>query len=337
MELSAPTDSVQHRGEPSAAALQPLRVSYEYRESASAVLAESDVLAVIGFGNAALDDDERCLRVALEPADGTAPLEIWRAPGSVLRGRAPNLRWSSAGNFAFVALEIAEREHGGIAGAAQTAYASLFEWCRASATPHLLRIWNYFEAINDGVGDAERYRLFCNGRAAGMGPVDAANFPAASAIGTRADSGILQVYALAARNRGVPVENPRQWNAWTYPRRYGPTAPGFARGLRAPTLSPQLYISGTAAVVGHASHHPGDIRAQLDETCANLSSLLDAASSSVPLGAGSVLKAYVRNEGDVAEVAASLRERFGQAQLLLLRGDICRSELLIEIDGIHAG
>ena len=50
--------------------------------------------------------------------------------------------------------------------ATRHAYASLVAWVRASATPHFLRIWNYFDAINAGDGDEERYRHFCSGRAA---------------------------------------------------------------------------------------------------------------------------------------------------------------------------
>ena len=168
---------------------------------------------------------------------------------------------------------------------------------RASATPHFLRIWNYFDAINEGEGDQERYRQFCSGRAAGLGPSFADNYPAASAIGSRNADKRVQVYAIAARVAGTAVENPRQWSAWRYPRQYGPTAPGFARGMRAPTHSPQLYISGTAAVVGHASHHADDIDAQLDETMKNLESLLQSAQSKTPLGhgVGDILKVYVRN------------------------------------------
>ena len=204
----------------------------------------------------------------------------------------------------------------------------------------MLRVWNYFDAINEGHGDDERYRQFCSGRAVGLGPAFAGNYPAASAIGTRSGKNVVQVYALASRVPGAAVENPRQCSAWRYPRRYGPTAPGFARGMRAPTQFPQLYISGTAAVVGHESHHAGDIEAQLDETLKNLESLLQSAQSKTALGHGSgdILKAYVRNPEHAAHVEKQLHARLGATvPLMLLHGDICRAELLLEIDGVHAG
>ena len=317
--------------------LAPLRVEYS-TASATDALAQPDSLAVIGFGDAPqAHADPRWLRMRLR-SEAPAPLEIWRTSGRVAHGSDGELAWSSDGDYAFVALNVDEAMHGGISGAAQHAYATLSRWSRAGATPHFLRIWNYLDAINEGSGDTERYRQFCAGRAAGMNGMFGSSYPAATAIGLRDGQRVLQVYALAARVPGRAVENPRQVNAWRYPRQYGPAAPGFARAMRAPTDSPQLYISGTAAIVGHASHHPEDLTAQLDETLANVRSLLDAAGSDASLDAQSPLKVYVRHAPDMPVVRALLRARLGDAvPLLLLEGDICRSELLLEIEGIHAG
>lgn len=328
-----------HALQPGAASarLASLRVDY-VQACATDLLAQDDTLAVIGYGEALAGiADPRALRVGLHAA-APAPLEIWRGAGRVNHGRDGELAWASDGDYTFVALAVDEAAHGGIAGAARHAYQSLARWLRHSATPHFLRVWNYLDAINDGAGDAERYRQFCAGRAAGMDDAFTAMYPAATAIGLRDDRRVLQVYALAARLSGQAVENPRQVNAWRYPRQYGPSAPGFARAMRAPTTSPQLYISGTAAIVGHASHHPEDIAAQLDETLANLHSLLDAAGSVAPLDAQSPLKVYVRHAQDLPAVRELLRSRLGEAvPLVLLQGDICRRELLLEIEGIHSG
>jgi chorismate lyase/3-hydroxybenzoate synthase len=108
--------------------------------------------------------------------------------------------------------------------------------------------------------------------------------------------------------------------------------------MHAPTATPQLYISGTAAIVGHSSHHPDDFAAQVEETLANFSSLMQAAGLPPALhyGAGCALKVYVRRAADVARVRTLLGQRVPPATaLLLLHGDICRRELLIEIDGIQ--
>lgn len=311
----------------------PLQIGYE-RSQAEALLAEPDVLAVIGFGAAALPDDPRTLRVGLQPLQEPL-LEAWRGVGPVRCGRRDELRWSSDGEHTFFAIEVDEATHGGIVGAAAYAYRSLNTYVAASATPHLLRLWNYLDAINEGDGDAERYRLFCDGRAQGMRAAAQTRYPSATAIGRQDGVRVLQVYGLAGRSAGSAIENPRQVSAWRYPRQYGPTAPTFARGmLAAPS---QLLISGTAAVVGHASLHRDDLAAQVEETLANLDSLLRQAALPDPrLGPHSLLKAYVRDPADAAAVAAALRGRApALAGLLLLAGDICRRELLVEIDGVH--
>src|SRR5262249_47283082 len=44
---------------------------------------------------------------------------------------------------------------------ARRTYESLF---RAAGDFHLVRVWNHIAGLNDGDGDAERYRRFCIGR-----------------------------------------------------------------------------------------------------------------------------------------------------------------------------
>jgi chorismate lyase/3-hydroxybenzoate synthase len=294
------------------------------------------VLAVIAFDStAARIDDPRYLHVGLEVV-GDPVIEVWRGNGTMRHGRDGLVRWSGDGDYGFFAVEIEEVGEDGIEAAAEHAYRDLTAVARASATPHVLRLWNYFDAINLGDGDDERYRRFCVGRARAMADTWQDRYPAATAIGRRDGVRVLQVYALAARRSGVPVENPRQVNAWRYPREYGPTPPTFARGMTTP--AGQLLISGTAAVVGAKSRHVDDVSAQLDETLTNIASLIGTASVSVATapGAGSLLKVYVRDRADAAMIASRLRGTLRELDgLLILHGDICRRELLVEIDGLH--
>ncbi|WP_291214674.1 pteridine-dependent deoxygenase [Dokdonella sp.] len=311
--------------------LPALEQCYEQADVGT-LLADARVLAVIGFGSGfAAADDPRVVRVALEPL--AAPcVEVWRGRAPVRHGRAGDLRWSSDGDYLFVAIEVAEVD-GDIERASHDAYRQLLAFVQASATPHWLRLWNYFDAINAGVGDAERYRRFCAGRARGMAQWLAGSYPAACAIGHQVASGNLLVYGLAAREPGTRVENPRQLSAWCYPRQYGPSAPTFARALR--SAAGQFFISGTAAVVGHASQHEQDLAAQLAETFTNLEHLLAAAHGR--FGTDALLKAYVRERDDGAAVAHALAQAVpGHAGALILGGDICRRELLVEIDGLQS-
>lgn len=308
------------------------RISYRMNDAAT-LLAEPGTLAVFGFGGHAADtDDPRWLRVPLEAFDVPASLEAWQVDGPVQHGRHGALRWSAGGSWLYAALELDEREHGGPAGAARIAYAQLREFIGGRDERQVLRLWNYQGAINQGDGDTERYKLFCDGRAEGCGDWFADGYPAATAIGHHGDPHLLQVYLLASAQAGTAVENPRQVSAWRYPRQYGRTAPGFARAMRLPAQD-ALAISGTAAVVGHASAHAGDTAAQLDEILINLEALLASAGMPAGFDTQAPLKAYVRHPADAPRVRERLQQRLPGVPVLLLHGDVCRSELLVELDG----
>lgn len=324
---------------------QRLAVDYIHAPGPQALLGMSETLAVFGFGalapSSAAIDDPRYLHVPLSPLrEAAAPYEVWRSAGPVATGREGAIRYSHDGALMFGVLEWEEPD-GGILHASAHAYAALVAFWRDSDYPHLLRIWNYFDAITLGEGDGERYRQFCVGRVQGLGDVDTRTLPAATAIGSRDGRRVLQVYWLAAREPGLPLENPRQVSAYRYPREYGPQSPTFARALLPPSPRVPLLLSGTASIVGHASQHADSLRAQLDETLTNLDSLLGAARERAPtlsphLDGTSRLKVYVRDATDADAVAAQLEARLGtRVPWLMLHADVCRRELLVEIEGMH--
>lgn len=314
------------------AALPRLQVQYSALP-ANALLDEDDVLALFGFSSGHTCDDPRWFDVGLRTQE-PKQLEVWRAAGPVQHGRAGPIRFASDGDYLFFAIEVDEATYGGIEGAADHAYRELAAFI-AARDEHVLRLWNYLDAINVGDGDDERYRLFCSGRAQAMAGHFEAPFPAATAIGRQDGVRVLQVYGLAALQAGRPIENPRQVSAWRYPRQYGPSAPTFARAMLAP--AGQLLISGTAAVVGHESRHDHSVSAQLQETVRNLHTLHEVAGENLALGAQSLLKVYLRDPADGPMVRDWLqRELPGLGGLLILEGDICRTELLVEVDGISA-
>jgi len=308
------------------------RVSYR-SAGVAATLAEPGTLALFGFGaGTPASADPRYLQVPLETFNAPAPLELWQVDAPVNSGSDGALRWSAGGGWLFVSIELDERVHGGPIATARLAYEQLHHFVATREARHVLRVWNYLGAINHGDGDAERYKHFCDGRAAGMGNFFAEGFPAATAIGHHGSPHRLQVYLLACDQGGTRVENPRQVSAWRYPRQYGRTPPSFARAMVLPAQD-VLAISGTAAVVGHASAHQDDLDAQLQETLVNLETLLASADMAAGFDIRSPLKAYVRHAADAPHVHEFLRRRLPGVPLLLLHGDICRRELLVEIDG----
>ncbi len=327
-----------------------LAVDYVDTTNPLELLEDDHVIAVLGFGDAAPATlaDPRYLHVALEPYQGAAPYEVWRGHGPVRSGRDDGVAWASDEQLAFGVIEVGEADYAcasdptGIVGAATQAYRRLRAFQQGSATPHLLRIWNYLDGITQGEGDVERYRQFCIGRARGLGDFEPTLLPAATAIGRCDEARVLQIYWLAAHAPGTPLENPRQLEAWRYPREYGPQPPSFARAMLPPTVDQApLLLSGTASVVGHATRHVGLLLGQLDETFANLDALICAARLREPhlpptLDTSSRLKVYVRDRDDLPVVAAALEQRLGtRIPYILLHAAICRRDLALEIDGVH--
>lgn len=329
----------------------PPRLSVDYSHAdPAALLAAGDVLAVFGFGHAGIDSaDPRYLRIGLEP-HGPAPHEVWRVAGPVRSGRDGAVAWAEGGGLLFGAIELDEAplDSGDtdIEAATEHAYRQLEACIHAHGYPHLLRTWNYLGDITLGEGDGERYRRFCLGRARGItasaGEIRPGTLPAATAIGRTDGARRLQVYWLAARQPGNPLENPRQISAWRYPRQYGPQPPSFARAMLPPAGSAMpLLLSGTAAIVGHASRHADSLADQFAETLANFDSLLATARAQRPalpprFDAGSRLRVYVRDLDAIPTVEDLLAERLNPGvPRIVLHAAICRRDLRMEIDGVH--
>jgi chorismate lyase/3-hydroxybenzoate synthase len=291
-----------------------------------------NVLARFDFSrDPAPSPDPRRVHVDLQPLDASVASECWSVAAPVETGASGELRWSAGGGWRLTVVEINTAETGDFEATSERGYRLLLDHVAASPERDLLRVWNYLGAINEGDADHERYRLFCNGRARAMDAHGLRQYPAATAIGHQGPRCLLQLYALSASAPGRALENPRQVSSWLYPRRYGPTAPGFARAMCLPDGA--LAISGTAAVVGHVSHHVGNVAAQAEEAYANVAALLKRARLPA-FDAHSPLKVYVRRPQDADVVRAALARHLDPAvPRVVLQGDVCRRELLVEIEG----
>jgi chorismate lyase/3-hydroxybenzoate synthase len=318
--------------------------SYELAALADRWLADERVIALLRFGDrTAIDaDDPRRISVALPLLGPQDLVEVWRAPLCVERGREGGVFYAVDGEMLFGYLLMDEAGNGGIAAAARAAYQQMLHVITSLGYPYLVRIWNYFPAINVEAEGLERYRAFCVGRydaltAAGF---DEQHLAAASALGTCAPG--LLLYFIAAKAPPSPIENPRQVSAYRYPTLYGPRTPLFSRAIvKRWSRSTHLHISGTASVVGHVTCHEGDRLEQVRETARNLEALVAEARTAQSLRIPSArklrhLKIYLRHPID-AEVEREVARLFGDAvPRVYLRADICRSGLLLEIDAFYS-
>ena len=158
-------------------------------------------------------------------------------------------------------IEEDERAHGGIRPTAQTLYAAVRRFQEQSRIPATAAHVELPDAINEGEGDAERYRQFCVGRALGLGSPKEQALPAATAIGRQQQTHQLQVFWVAARAGGTAIENPRQVSAYHYPREHGPVSPSFSRAMVAPDRT--CSSPARRASSGTSRSTQGDARAQL--------------------------------------------------------------------------
>ncbi|HYH40479.1 MAG TPA: hypothetical protein VD867_00730 [Burkholderiales bacterium] len=268
-----------------------------------------------------------------------AVFEVWTSEQSVVRDGAPGIVAARNDDVLFGCVEIGQQPT--LDAASDLAYSRIFDFIDAREYGHLLRVWNYFPAINADADGLERYQRFCRGRhdafVSHARPVGDA--PAACALGSR--SGPLVVYFLAARAPGRRVENPRQVSAYHYPEQYGPRSPTFSRAmLTASRENPLLFISGTAGIVGHETLHVGNAAEQARETVANLLAVIEEARRTglelASAGAGLTLKAYLRRPEFLPAVREALAAAFGaRAEVIFLQADICRTNLLLEVEGVY--
>ena len=262
-----------------------------------------------------------------------APAETWFGRAEATSQRQGDLRYSHDGKWLIGHLRLDADD---IEQAAYRAYRALGDFIATSNYPFLLRAWNFLDRLNQGEGDAERYRRFCIGRHRAIAqPGFEARLPAATVIGS--DQPGLVLSFLAAGEPGLQIENPRQTSAFQYPRDYGPVSPSFSR---ATLVGPHLLVSGTAAVVGHATRHPFDALAQVDEIAANLEALLMHARNTHMAGiegrwTAQALRLYVRRPQDAEAATAKLRTWIpSSVPLSVLRGDISRADLMVEVEGV---
>ncbi len=324
--------------------LPSLRASYDTGTAGDWLEKADDVLAVFEFGKSPLDStDPRHVPVALEQLGEPAMVEVWRCAGPIKTGSWDRLRFAQGEQLTMGHIALDLRQFSGMREASRSAYDILQTYLQQSPHQWPLKIWNYIPGINQGEGDEELYRQFCLGRADAVliDPGDSPPLPAATAIGCRAAEPALQVYFLAAALPGLDVENPRQVSAWRYPRQYGPRSPLFSRGtIMRLNGSQQFLISGTASVLGHQTHHENQVANQLSESLRNVHSLLDeghrlTGDSQARLDAEGMLKVYIRNPSDLDLIRRTLdAEAPPEIPRIYLQGDICRENLLTEIDGI---
>lgn len=205
---------------------------------------------------------------------------------------------------------------------------------------HLYRLWNYVPHINRGEGDREVYRQFCLGRSqayeANYGDRSEQRMAAGTCVGC--DGRHIAVIAVAGSAIPEHHENPHQTPAYQYPREYGPRSPSFARASTATFDDTRLrYISGTAAVVGHQSKGGDNFDEQFRITADNIDTVVAATLATAPGSPATTEasgKVYLRHAESYPRARECIESRFPDwsKNVIYLRSDLCRKELLLEVE-----
>lgn len=279
--------------------------------------------------------------------ENTLACELISSNGApVNQGHTEDFYWAETGDYLLVAYWANEATAGGLRQATESIYNRLLIEIQTRAFPFLVRAWNYFADINgiDENDGLERYRQFCIGRFDAFAAQGIAEnqFPSACALGHH--GGDLLIYALASKTAAQHFENPQQASAYHYPAEYGPRSPSFARAslLEPAGQMAKLFVSGTASVVGFVTRHPDDLNLQIQVTLENLDCLLAHIGAEYasthdgikPTLEAEVIKIYVRNPDDITIIKDRISKAYPAAPAIYLAADICRSDLLLEVDGI---
>ncbi len=221
----------------------------------------------------------------------------------------------------------------------------------------VIRTWLYLGDIVGPEGDTQRYKELNRARTDFFkditfapvkmpASVNHALYPASTGIGANSRDVVMSCIALATDRDdivGTPLENPLQTSAFDYSVKYGPKSPKFARAM-ALSCGPfaTIFISGTASITQSETRHVGDVEGQTRQTLDNIEALISEDNlrrHGMPgLGTSleglALVRVYIKRQEDYARTRAVCEDRLGELPTVYAVADVCRPELLVEIEGI---
>lgn len=209
----------------------------------------------------------------------------------------------------------------------------------------IYRQWNYIQHITAGKGGSQNYQEFNDARSIFYSNAEWSNgYPAATGIGTSAGGIMVELNAIkGCECPNKPIDNPLQIAAHSYSQKVldgkvidvlqERTTPKFER---ARLLGNDIFISGTAAIKGEESNFSSDAVEQTAETMEIMDRLISKENIPVSNNGSryNALRVYVKREQDVDAVSRYMEEHYPALPKHYLVADVCRPELLVEIEGI---
>jgi len=220
----------------------------------------------------------------------------------------------------------------------------------------VIRTWLYLGGIVEGDGEGQRYKELNRARTdfyqgipflSDRLPVHLKEaYPASTGIGADGHYLIMSCIALQTPRTDIvamPLENPRQTPAFGYGCQYGIKSPKFSRAMALSCGAyATIFISGTASIINSETQHIGDVERQTDETLDNIAALISEENLSrhylpqlgTTLDQLALVRVYIKRAEDYPKVRAICERRLGNVPTIYAVADVCRPELLVEIEGI---
>lgn len=213
------------------------------------------------------------------------------------------------------------------------------------AISDIYRQWNYIPQITSMNNGIQNYQEFNDARSIFYSGTEWSNgYPAATGIGTCCGGVMIELLAATGGDTANhPIDNPMQIAAHSYSQNVlagnaakqlkQKTTPKFER---ARIMQNRIYISGTAAIKGEASTSENNAVKQTADTMSIMDILV--APKNIPVQCKesrySLLRVYVKRKDDIPAVKEYMDTHYPAPQKHYLLSDVCRPELLVEIEGI---
>ena len=288
----------------------------------------------------------------LSPSGAT--VEVQRKSDHLAIVRQGELSWIHCGH---VAPEVSEEN---VYDRSQDAFARMKNYLSEAGVPleRVVRTWLYLGDIVGPEGQTQRYKELNRARSdyyrevhfgTGLhlhGPHRKRIYPASTGIGSQGRDLLISCVALEAKPDRVSLislENPQQTSAFDYAPVYSKKSPKFARAMAVVLEDEALvYVSGTASITESESRHDGDVRAQTHQTLDNIGALISqenfAQHDQPEIGATlddlAEVCVYVKRIEDHEAVREICEARLPGVPAVYVEADVCRPELLVEIEGI---
>jgi enamine deaminase RidA (YjgF/YER057c/UK114 family) len=218
---------------------------------------------------------------------------------------------------------------------------------------HLVRQWNFIGNILEMKEGFQNYQIFNEVRSEYYKKYRTiSGFPAATGVGMKYGGVFLDFCAVKSDDaiKLKAINNPNQINAYEYGQQVlkglisdGISVkhpPQFERALLMINKTANtLFISGTASIIGQETIGKGDINEQTLVTIENIMKLADAeriikltGNPVLMPGRFYLLRVYIKKQEDFNAVKNICTEHFPEAPAIFIEADICRDDLLTEIE-----